>query len=600
MSDVRARFQRAVDEHLAAPLEAALADWALRHDGDPAVAVALASCSRAVADGHSCLALDRDLPAIPGEQPFCGREPLDAALAASQLVGAPGESRPLVLDASRLYLHRYWAYETALAERLRELLGDPPNDVDTRMLAPDGGLFAYDWVAEGETHWQAVAAFVALRHRFAVISGGPGTGKTYTVLRLMRLLVESALGAGRPAPVIRMAAPTGKAAARMMESTRGGLDAMDMPAGLRGHIPTEAQTLHRLIGLGMNTTRPRYDRDNPLAADAVIVDEASMVDLPMMAKLVAALPEHARLILLGDRYQLASVESGSVLAEICNAAGIDAFTPAQQAAAGPLLRAAMAEGTQPLADHVVTLQTSHRFRADSPIGRLAAAVNEGDADTVLRIAGGSAPAINLIDEVGAARLDALIDEAARRFGALVKARDAAEALESLQERCLLCAVRRGPAGSDTVNRRITERLAVVHGLDPSRRWYHGRPVMVTRNDYRAGLYNGDVGVCLAQDDGHFRVWFHTEDGVVPFLPSALPEHETVYAMTVHKSQGSEFRHVTLVLPPEDSPVLSRELVYTGITRARESVTLFGRQDLLRTAVERHIRRHSGLGERLGR
>lgn len=597
-ASLRARMQRAVAERRAAPLELALTDWALRHGGSAPVAVALAACARAVADGHSCLALAHDLPAVPGEQTFCDRAALEDALSESHLVGAPGESRPLILDGERLYLHRYWAYETRLAARLRELLANEPEEVDTIPLQPDGGLFDYDWIREGETHWQAVAAFVALRNRFAVISGGPGTGKTYTVLRLMRLLVEAALRADKPAPLIRLAAPTGKAAARMMESTRLNLKDMDLPDAVREHIPAEAQTLHRLIGIGRSGTRPRHDRDNPLSADVVIVDEASMVDLPMMAKLVEAMPDDARLILLGDRYQLASVESGSVLAELCNAGGINSFTSEQQQAAADLLPSDMNKATTPLADHVVTLQTSHRFTADSPIGRLAAAVNAGDADEALAIATASTPHVELVPDDGYRSLETLVASAAEHYGDLIAASSPEQALESLQARALLCALRHGPAGSQTLNRLITERLARQHGFDPSRRWYHGRPVIVTRNDYRAGLYNGDTGVCLRDGDGHLRVWFQTEQGQRAFLPTALPDHDTVYAMTVHKSQGSEFDHVTLVLPPQDNPVLSRELVYTGITRARKAVRLYGSEDILRTAIGRRIERHSGLAGRL--
>ncbi len=598
-ADLQERMQAAVDEGRCAPLEPALADWALRHGGSAPVAVALASCARAVAEGHSCLSLDHELPAIAGEKPFCNRETLDEALRSSALVGEPGQGRPLILDHDRLYLHRYWHYENTLAERLSTLLAGEPATVDVSRLAPAGGTFDYDWVDEGETHWQAVAAFVALRHRFAVISGGPGTGKTYTVLRLIRLLIESARANGDAIPIIRLAAPTGKAAARMVESTRLGLEDMAMSKEVADLIPLEARTLHRLVGIGFGTTRPRYNRENPLPADVVIVDEASMIDLPMMAKLLDALPDHARLILLGDRYQLASVESGSVLADLCTAAGpINAFTPEQQEAAGPLLATTVSRGNAPLADHVVTLQTSHRFSADSPIGRLATAVNAGDADRMLEIAASNAPAITLTTEVDEGRIADLVDEVAQRNQALISATEPEAALAALQQHCLLCAVRRGRTGSETLNRRITQRLAELHGFDPLRSWYHGRPVIVTRNDPRAGLYNGDIGVCLSDENQRFRVYFYVDGAIRAFLPTALPEHETVYAMTVHKSQGSEFDHVTLVLPTEDSQILSRELLYTGITRARESVMLVGADVLFRAAVSRQLERHSGLGGRV--
>jgi exodeoxyribonuclease V alpha subunit len=596
---VLTRLHCAVNEGRAEPLELALADWALRHGAGAPVAVALAACARAVADGHSCLDLGRELPAIVGENPICDRQELVKHLAESDLVGQPGHARPLILDDHRLYLQRYWAYETRLAERLRAMLGKAPEPVDTASLQPNGGLFDYAWIGLEDTHWQAVAAFVAQRRRFAVISGGPGTGKTYTVLRLMRLLIEAALAAGQAPPLIRLAAPTGKAAVRMVESTRAGLEAMALPESVKTHIPQQAQTLHRLIGSHPASTVAHHNRDNPLAAGVVIVDEASMVDLPMMAKLATALPDGARLILLGDRYQLASVESGSVLAQLCQAAGVNAFSREQQAAAGPLLARPTEPAPGPLADHVVTLQTSHRFRTGSAIGQLAAAVNAGDGEQTLAIAQSGQGEITLQSETGPAQLDALIEATAEHYEQLILASDTGAALDYLQTRCLLCALRRGPAGSAEINRRVSERLARRYGFPPDQRWYHGRPVIVTRNDYRAGLYNGDTGICLRDAGGTLRIWFPAEDGPRPFLPSSLPEHETVYAMTVHKSQGSEFDHVSLVLPHHDSPVLTRELLYTGLTRARETIHLFADSGVLRSTVARRIARFSGLAERLG-
>lgn len=592
-TDIRKRLRQAVTDGRAAPMELAMADWALRHRGGNAEAVALAACTRAVADGHSCLSLAESGPAIPGEQPFCSPDELKGTLTQSTLVGIPGDSRPLILEGDRLYLHRYWQYEQRLAQRLIERLQVKPDDVDATALLPAGGLFTD---SDGEqTQWQAVAAFAALRHRFAVISGGPGTGKTFTVLRLMRLLIETAVNNAAQPPVIRLAAPTGKAAARMVESARRGLDGMAPPEIVRAHIPLEAQTLHRLIGLSGSSTQARHDPGNPLPVDAVIVDEASMVDLPLMAKLVEALPDHARLILLGDRYQLASVESGSVLAELCYAAGVNAFTQQQQDAAGALLRQPMTTGTSALADHVATLQTSHRFAADSRIGQLAAAVNNGEVDTALAIARASTPDIAWQTTTDT---KTLTQTAADHFGSLCQAREPVEALAQLRAMTLLCALRQGPMGAATCNQRITAEIKRRQGIDPARTWYHGRPVMITRNDYRLNLFNGDVGVAIQGDDDSLRIWFEAEDGLRPLLPSSLPEHQTLYATTIHKSQGSEFGRVTLVLPDEDNPVLTRELLYTGITRAREQVTLIADESVLRTAIERGIERHSGLAHRL--
>ncbi len=641
MSTLLERLHRAVQEERIAPLELALADWSLRHGSSDPVALGFALTARAVNEGHSCLVLSNTGPAIPGEAAFCSADSFVNALQGSPLVGAPGASCPLILDGHRLYLHRYWAYESRLASRLQDLLARAPEAIDTASLERDGGLFDYSWVSEGEPQWQAVAAAVALRHRFVVISGGPGTGKTYTVLRLIRLMVEAAQAAGQTPPVIRLAAPTGKAAARMMESIRSGLQTFAAGESLRSHLPDQASTLHRLLGLHGGTVLPRHDRDHPLAADVVIVDEASMIDLPMMAKLADALPDHGRLILLGDRYQLASVESGSVLAELCSAAGVNNFSPPQREALSSLFpppqRAALSvfppqrealsalsppqrealsvfppqhpalspllprpdEISTPshLADHVVTLQTSHRFHPQSPIGRLASAVNGGNADAAIRVGREGRDDVRL-DFSSAGDLDALATTLADTYMPLLDAKTPAAAIDALDRVRLLTATRIGPAGAMAMNQRIFEQLAQRHKLDSQQRWYHGRPVMVLQNDYRIGLFNGDTGVCVAGADGHLRVWFRTETGLQSLLTSAMPAHETAFAMTVHKSQGSEFDTVWLLLPPMDSPVLSRELIYTGITRAKTRLTLLAPEAVFRTAVNRVIQRDSGLADRL--
>ena len=597
----------AAEEANLSDLDLALADWARRHGADRLVARAFALASWAVAQGHTCLALDQIPTALMSAANQAGlREALTASDLVTVIDGDAGDdtpTRPLVLENGRLYLQRYHAYETKLAERLSTLMAAEPNPVNVDALKPGNGLFAADAANPNATNWQAVAAFAALRHHFTVISGGPGTGKTYTIVRLLRVLIEAALREEQTPPLIALAAPTGKAAARMLESVRNGLDDMGADATfdkqrVEEHVPQTARTLHRLLGLTGATTRARFNADNPLPYDVVIVDEASMVDLPMMTKLADAIRDDARLILLGDRYQLASVESGSVLAEICANAGVNRFTEDQQTAAGDLLAQPMQAANHALADHVVTLQTSRRFNADSTIGQLAAAVNAGDVDATQALLNAGHDDLAYHDRSDARAISQLMNDLADDYATLCEATGPTLALAQLGQQSVLTAVRQGPAGSETINAGITERLARRFDFNPIEPWYHGRPVMVRRNDYKTGLYNGDVGIALRNTDGQLRVWFEGDNGLRAFLPSALPAHDSVYAMTIHKSQGSEFDAVTLVLPDYDVPVLTRELFYTGLTRTRQRLLVFAERSALQRALNRRVNRISGIAARV--
>ncbi len=597
----------AAEEANLSDLDLALADWARRHGADRLVARAFALASWAVAQGHTCLALDQIPTALMSAANQAGlREALTASDLVTVIDGDAGDdtpTRPLVLENGRLYLQRYHAYETKLAERLSTLMAAEPNPVNVDALKPGNGLFAADAANPNATNWQAVAAFAALRHHFTVISGGPGTGKTYSIVRLLRVLIEAALREEQTPPLIALAAPTGKAAARMLESVRNGLDDMGADATfdkqrVEEHVPQTARTLHRLLGLTGATTRARFNADNPLPYDVVIVDEASMVDLPMMTKLADAIRDDARLILLGDRYQLASVESGSVLAEICANAGVNRFTEDQQTAAGDLLAQPMQAANHALADHVVTLQTSRRFNADSTIGQLAAAVNAGDVDATQALLNAGHDDLAYHDRSDARAISQLMNDLADDYATLCEATGPTLALAQLGQQSVLTAVRQGPAGSETINAGITERLARRFDFNPIEPWYHGRPVMVRRNDYKTGLYNGDVGIALRNTDGQLRVWFEGDNGLRAFLPSALPAHDSVYAMTIHKSQGSEFDAVTLVLPDYDVPVLTRELFYTGLTRTRQRLLVFAERSALQRALNRRVNRISGIAARV--
>jgi exodeoxyribonuclease V alpha subunit len=459
-----------------------------------------------------------------------------------------------------------------------------------------------------ERNWQKTAAAIAALKRFSVITGGPGTGKTFTIARLLVLVMQ--LYPERRLR-IHLAAPTGKAAARMRESLKQARD------GLRGRhpaaeqLPEEVHTLHRLLKTLPGSPYFRHNRENPLETDLVVVDEASMVDMALMAKLLEAVPPAARLVLVGDKDQLASVEAGSVLGDICDRDRMHGFSAAFSATLQQTTgeRLAARSGSPPgLQDCLVELRTSFRFAAGSAIGELSRAVNRGDAGRALAILEnpGEGSIVWLDPDAGAAAELALERLILGGAEACFRQDTPAAALQDLNRFKILCAHKAGPHGVDAVNR-AAERALLRQGLIRAQAaaagpWYAHRPVLVTRNDYALGLFNGDIGIALpdeASGSGGLFVFFPGgAGGFRRFLPYRLPEHETVYAMTVHKSQGSEFDQVLLVLPDRDSPVLTRELVYTALTRARTTVTIRARRSVLAAAITRRIERTSGLRDAL--
>lgn len=576
---------------------------ALDGRGDEDVALAACLVSQATGSGHVCLDLrewtGEVAPSLGVGIPALAR--WIAALRASRVVGRPGETRPLVLDeGDRLYLHRYWDYERTLALELARR-AEPAEGVDEDRLRDDlDRLFPR---REPGTDWQKVAAAVAVLRRLCVISGGPGTGKTTTVVRILALLLAQRAGAAR-APALALAAPTGKAAARMQDAVRAAKQSLELAPGIAQAIPEEAATLHRLLGARPGSSYFRHHRDNPLPFDVVVVDEASMVDQALMTKLVSALPPSARLILLGDKDQLASVESGAVLADLCGgavgcsppfAARIERVTGEAIATAptGPALR-----------DSIVHLRRSYRFGRESGIGRLAELVRTGEGDAALALLeSGECPdlAWRPIESPEALARAAGTELAVRFSGYLaeVQAQHPLEdALAAFNAFRVLCAHRTGPSGAVTLNRLIEHGLRARRLADTRRPWYPGRPVMVGRNDYNLRLYNGDVGIAVRDAQGESVVFAQPDHGVRRLAPSRLPEHETVYAMTVHKAQGSEFDAVLLVLPGEVSRAVSRELIYTAITRARSRIEIWGAPAVFRAGVGRRVQRSSGLRDRL--
>ena len=521
------------------------------------------------------------------------------------MVGQEGEYRPLVLDsAGRLYLYRYWWYECTIADDLRARADGRATGVDSTSLRA-GLRRLFPTAAAGETNWQKVAAAVAVLRRLCVLSGGPGTGKTTTVTRILSLLIEQT--PAKP-PRIALAAPTGKAAARLQESVAAAKQRLAIEPAVRAAIPGTASTLHRLLGVRGDSVRFRHHRENPLALDVLVVDEASMVDVALMAKLLAALPPAARLILLGDKDQLASVEAGAVLGDVCGEA--TGFSSSFRERLRAVLEEPLPSGSgrcPPIGNAIVLLRKSFRFGADSGIGALAEAVKAGEAEHARSLLqGGRFRDIAWRPLGEGARLDIGIEERIRAGFAtyleqLLGSAEPQAILAAFNHFRVLCAHRRGPLGVNNLNVLIEERLRRWVPIDTRQTWYPGRPVMVNSNDYQLGLFNGDVGIALRDPraNGAVRVFFETpEGGLRRFPPVRLPPHQTVFAMTVHKAQGSEFDEVLVVLPEALSPVLTRELVYTAITRARSRIELWADDAVFVGAVTQSVQRSSGLRERL--
>lgn len=586
-------------------------------DGDMFVSAAL--LSKVTASGDICLELDRFAQKAPvatadaGEGIACPALPVwRKKLMASPVVGTPGEIRPLILDGrNRLYLYRYWEYQKKLADSIRQKTTSRITGLNRAVL--QNGLKRLFSSSSPFLDWQQVGAIAALLKRFCVISGGPGTGKTTLIARILALLLEQ--NDGRNLRIF-LAAPTGKAALKLSETIKRALPSIPCPETILDAIPTEAATIHRLLKTIPHSPYFHYCEGNPLPADVVVVDEASMIDLALMSKLFQALNAESRVILAGDRDQLASVQPGSVLGDMCDRDSLSSFSEifsnhvSQLSVASlnaPDIRILPVEG---LYDSMVSLQKNYRFSETGGIGGFSRAVKSGNAGEAVELLGQA-------DEHGIIWEEAFSAEALREmlnrfvigeYGLYLREAEPLAALEKFNRFQVLCALNKGPFGVQAVNHLI-ERILIRNGLITAAQrsqnlWYRGRPVIITRNDYQLGLYNGDIGITLPDpkdDDGPLYVFFPAQPGETKrFTTHQLPEHEAVYAMTVHKSQGSEFAKILLVLPDRDVAVLTRELIYTAVTRAREQVVVFGSKPILQTAISRGLDRKSGLWDALWR
>jgi exodeoxyribonuclease V alpha subunit len=596
-----------------------------------ALALLIGQCSFALAQGHLCLPLKR--------MPQQSEQEWQALMALYPDLFQLSEdnNQPFVYANNALYMRRYFSYQQQIAlyleqsnersQKLRQAI-DPA--LLNQLLEP---LFPATAATSAAPDWQRLSCAIAASSSFSVITGGPGTGKTTTVVKLLLVLQQLQQQQGAAPLTIQLAAPTGKAAVRLRSSIRTTLDKLPASAEIKSQVPTEVSTLHKLLGARAQSRQFKQNALEPLALDLLVVDEASMLDVELMAALLSALPAHARLILLGDKDQLASVEAGALMAELCQWAEQGHYWPVTVDWLNQLSFAAVPEllisqQGKALEQQIGMLRVSHRFDPQSGIAKLATAVNNGQSAEVTAICQADYADLQYLEAAEVRQLKQFVltgqvksqikDAAGFSFYlqtvAQSPALDASEqAIENWAQQVLtdfsafqlLCAVRQGPFGVEQVNLSVEKMLhqagLIQQTSQQSSQWYAGRPVMVTQNDYALGLMNGDVGICLLrpyQGKLILAVAFASEDSckaVRWVLPSRLQQVETAYAITVHKSQGSEFRHAVLVLPDHFSPVLTRELIYTGITRSAKLFSLVcAKPDLLALAIEQKVQRYGAV------
>ena len=504
---------------------------------------------------------------------------------------------PLMFIENKLYFQRMWLDEGFVAQYFNQTQLDITTNIDLKQILNQ--LFIYD---SASIDWQKIAVAIALTRKVAIISGGPGTGKTTTVAKILAGIVLN-----NPTTRIVSAAPTGKAASRLTESLGRAIEQLSFESL---NIKTEAVTLHRLLGAKTDNRSFSYNKHNQLHIDVLVIDEASMVDLNMMARIIEALPASARLILLGDKDQLSSVEAGAVFGDLCDFI-LNGYSQLRAHELSRLTGYTIPIADQPtmaITDSICLLKKSYRFNESSGIGLLANAVKEGRYLNVKKLlADNTLQDISYYELLSNQTYQAVLNDCVEHYknylNAINRSNDIATVLTKFTQCRLLCALREGKFGVEGLNKQI-ELLLAKHKLirlNHRDQWYIGRPIMILRNSTSLGLYNGDIGITLTaeHDSSKLRVYFPFSDGTIKgFSPYRLPEHETAYAMTIHKSQGSEFDHVNIILPTEFSPLLNRSLLYTAITRAKKAVSIFADAKILERVVKSQIHRESGLVEQI--
>lgn len=558
-------------------------------------------------DGHSCLPLSQianktlwgnvDSQGIVTHQGFTfdNFTLLESLFADSRL--SETDLKPLVFDESKLYLRRYFCFEQEVNRYIKDTLEAMVEDsLEPNQLAKITNIIDSLFPQSNDAQspdWQKVAVANALNKNFSIIAGGPGTGKTYTVTKLLAALVM--LNDQHPLNIV-LTAPTGKAAQRLSESI------LAAKTGFKGlvsnevldAIPIEAKTLHRLLGVIPSSPKFKHHGDNKLALDVLLIDEVSMVDLPMMARLLDALPSNTKLILLGDAQQLPSVAAGSILADLTPFANAQ-YSTSNRKFLNTVTQEKLPGSKKSFADHVTYLTFSRRFSGEGGIGKLARFIIDGEANDSWQLLQRASLNNSELEYCLPGDYERVLQRASHRYKTVTEASNVKEAFERLSGYRILVAMRKGTFGVETINSIVEQHITNTSQVK-TQSYYQGKPIMITTNDYQLGLYNGDIGIIWPNEQGQLYAYFEAEHGEFKaFMPSRLPSHETVYAMTIHKTQGSEFSHVELLLPQSGSnQMLTRELVYTGVTRAKKKLSIMSDKSQWFQAVESKVERFSGI------
>ncbi|EOR95815.1 Exodeoxyribonuclease V alpha chain [Arcticibacter svalbardensis MN12-7] len=565
--------------------------------------------SKRLSEGHICLLLSalKEEDALLSDDWLAYLNQPDQLSKEVLVAMKPSERQPFVLLNNRLYLHRYFQYETIILNKIvasiqaeQELLPQRIADLAAhRAYIQD--LFRKKGAEDQRTDWQLAAALSLVLQNFTIITGGPGTGKTTTVAKVLSILFTL-----NDSLKVALAAPTGKAAARMGESLKKASSSDDQEMNKRFQA-LEPSTLHRLLGYIPDSPFFKHNHDNTLNYDVIIVDESSMIDVALFAKLMDAIGKGTRLILLGDKNQLASVEAGSLFGDLCLAQEkLNVFSTGQaelinsfisDSAAQISLMHQSGDSGHPLFQHVIELMFSHRFKDDSGIGHFSKAILGNDRPVIHKFVTNKAGELVYVDTTYS---DPLFQSFVQGYEEYINEKDKVEALRKFNNLRVLCAVREGVHGLAAINSKIEKYLEDKRLIKVDREFYDNRPIIVTSNNYNLGLFNGDIGLIRPDDSGVLYAWFENKDGEVKaFSPGFIKNCETVFAMTIHKSQGSEFNQVLVILPDDsNNSILTRELLYTAVTRARNYVLLQGSEEVIDEACSRMVERASGIVERL--